>query len=78
MGTTSFSIVLGNATLRSCECVCLNRDVGEFVKQRETIEVETPRDQPNTFPTQPRDLFNIRPKMIIENRGADLNVFEKV
>ena len=36
-------IVLCNATSRSCEGACLNHDVGEFVEQRETIEVETLR-----------------------------------
>ena len=29
---------------------CLNQDVGEFVEQRETIEVETLRHQQSTFP----------------------------
>ena len=43
--STSFSIVLCNAPSRSCEGACLNRDVGEFVKQRETIEIETQRYQ---------------------------------
>ena len=32
-----FSVVLCNATSRSCEGACLNHDVGEFVEQRETI-----------------------------------------
>ena len=36
--------------LSSGEGACLNHDVGEFVKQRETIEVETPRHQQSTFP----------------------------
>ena len=37
--SASFSIVLCNATSRSVEGACLNHDVGEFVKQRETIAV---------------------------------------
>ena len=39
-----------NATSRSCEGACFNHDVGEFVEQRETIEVETLRHQLGTFP----------------------------
>ena len=35
---------------RSYEGACLNHDVGEFVEQRETIEVETQRHQQSTFP----------------------------
>ena len=48
--STSFSIVLCNATSRSCEGACLNHDVGEGVRKRETIEVETLRHQQSTFP----------------------------
>ena len=48
--STSFSIVLCNATSRSGEGPCLNHDVGEFVKQKETIEFETLRHQQSTFP----------------------------
>ena len=44
------SIVLCSTTSRSCEGACLNHDVGEFVEQRETIEVETQRHQQSTFP----------------------------
>ena len=47
--STNFSIVLCNATSRSCDCACLNHDVGEFVEQLETIKVETLRHQPSTF-----------------------------
>ena len=39
MSSTSFSIVLCNATSRSCEGACPNRDVGEFVEQRETLKL---------------------------------------
>ena len=39
-----------SATSRSCEGACLNLDVGEFVEQKETIEVETQRHQQSTFP----------------------------
>ena len=42
--------VLCNATSESCEGACLNHDVGESVEQRETIEVETLRNQQSTFP----------------------------
>ena len=45
-----FSIVLCNATSRSCEGACLNHDVCWLVEQGETIEVETPRHQQSTFP----------------------------
>ena len=48
--STSFSIVPCNAISRSSEGACLNHDIGEFVKQRETIEVETLRHQQSTFP----------------------------
>ena len=48
--SAGFSIVLCNATSRSREGACLNHDVGEFVEQRETIEVETLRHQPSTYP----------------------------
>ena len=34
---------------RSCEGASLNHDVGEFLEQRETIEVETLRHHPSTF-----------------------------
>ena len=40
---------------RSCEGACLNHDVGEFVEQRETIEVETLRHQQSTFPRNSPD-----------------------
>ena len=43
-------IVLCNATFRSCDGVCLNHDVGEFVEKRETIEVDTLRHHLGTFP----------------------------
>ena len=32
------------------QSACLNQDVGEFVKQREIIEVETPRHQQRILP----------------------------
>ena len=48
--STSFSIVLCSATPPSGEGACLDHDVGEFVEQMETIEVETPRHQQSTFP----------------------------
>ena len=57
--STSFSIVLCNATSRSGEGACLNHDVGEFVKQRETIEVETLRHQQSTFPRNSQRLIYI-------------------
>ena len=41
---------LCNATSRSCEGACLNHDLGEFVKQRATIEIETQRHRQSTFP----------------------------
>ena len=44
-----FSVVLCNATSRSCEGASLNHDVGEFFEQEETIEVETLRHHPRTF-----------------------------
>ena len=44
--SASFPIVLCTATSRSCEGACLD----EFAEQRETIEVETLRHQPGTFP----------------------------
>ena len=47
---SSFSVVLCNATTRSCESVGLNHDVCELVEQRKTIEGETLRHQPSTFP----------------------------
>ena len=47
---TRFSVVPCNAPSRSGEGACLNHDVGEFVEQRETIEVETLRHQKSTFP----------------------------
>ena len=47
--STRFTVVICNATSRSCEGACLNHDVGEFVEQRETIEVETLRHQWSTF-----------------------------
>ena len=37
--STSFSIVLWNATSRSGEGACLNHDVGEFVKQRKPLKL---------------------------------------
>ena len=50
VSSTRFSIVLCNATSRSCEGACLNHDVGEFVEQSEAIEIETLRHQSGTFP----------------------------
>ena len=47
---TRFSIVLCNAISGRCEGVCLKYDVGESVKQRETIEVEILRNQQRTSP----------------------------
>ena len=47
---TCFSVVLCNATTWSCESVGLNHDVCESVEQRKTIEVQTLRQQPSTFP----------------------------
>ena len=48
--STCFPIVLCNATSRCGEGACLNHDVGEFVEQRGTIEVETLRHQQSTCP----------------------------
>ena len=60
MGSTRFSIVLCNVTSRSGEGACLNHDVGEFVEQKETIEVETLRHQQSTFPRTSQETFYIR------------------
>ena len=51
-----FSVVLCNATSGSCKGASLNHDVGEFFKQRETIEVEDTTTSPeHIFKEQPRD-----------------------
>ena len=59
---------------RSCEGACLNYDVGEFVEQRETIEVETPqRHQQSTFPRDsPETSFTSDfPQRIVRSMGED-------
>ena len=53
--SASFLIVLCNSSSRSCEGACLHHDVGEFVEQRETIEIETLRH--HISKEQRRDLF---------------------
>ena len=58
--STRFSIVLCNATSRSCEGACLNHEVGKLVEQRETIEVETPRHQLSTFPRNSSSYTSVR------------------
>ena len=42
---------------RSYEGACLNHDVGEFVEQRETVEVETTTSAEHISKEQPRDSF---------------------